>query len=471
MSDKKKEEKKDSKKEDKKDSKKEEKKEKKDSKKDSKKEEKKEEEKKVEEEKKDEEKKEEEKKENDELNYLNNPEIENQNEEEEKKDEEIIIVEEELNDEEKQKKKEHESEMEKMSKEILSKRFFDKYRCTKKLGVGTYGMTYRGEYKNEYYALKFENRNNEITLLENEAAIMTHLKGENIPILKTYGYSGNLNVLVMQLLGNNLEEYLILRKRKFKLKTVLMLSNQMISILENIHKKSIIHRDIKPENFVMGLNEYSKYVYLINFGFAKKYRSISTKEQYPFNDNIIMTGTARYASINSMKGFEQSRRDDLESLGYVFIYFLKGFLPWMGLKAKNKEERFEKILNTKIEVSLSSLCKGCPKEFEKYLKYVKKLEFDEEPNYENYRNLFLNLMKKKKIKFDYVYDWTTEKEIKKRELYSKNTNYSYDDNHKKKPWIYKKKFTSDINGITFYKDKNNEGRKNNDSSCCTGCFM
>ena len=233
--------------------------------------------------------------------------------------------------------------MEKMSKEILSKRFFDKYRCTKKLGVGTYGMTYRGEYKNEYYALKFENRNNEITLLENEAAIMTHLKGENIPILKTYGYSGNLNVLVMQLLGNNLEEYLILRKRKFKLKTVLMLSNQMISILENIHKKSIIHRDIKPENFVMGLNEYSKYVYLINFGFAKKYRSISTKEQYPFNDNIIMTGTARYASINSMKGFEQSRRDDLESLGYVFIYFLKGYLPWMGLKSKNKDD-FNELL-------------------------------------------------------------------------------------------------------------------------------
>ena len=249
-----------------------------------------------------------------------------------------------------------------------------------------------------------------------------------------------------------------------------MLSIQMISILEYIHKKSIIHRDIKPENFVMGLNEYSKYVYLINFGFAKKYRSISTKEQYPFNDNIIMTGTARYASINSMKGFEQSRRDDLESLGYVLIYLLKGYLPWMGLKAKNKDERFEKILNIKIEISLSSLCKSCPVEFENYLNYVRQLKFDEEPNYENYRDLFLNVMTKKKIKFDYVYDWTTEKEIKKRELYSKNTDYSYDDNHKKKPWIYKKKFTSDINGITFYKDKNNEGRKNN-SGCCSGCFM
>ena len=95
--------------------------------------------------------------------------------------------------------------MEKMSKEILSKRFFNKYSFTKQLGIGTYGMTCKGEYKNEYFALKFENRNNEITLLENEAAIMTHLKGHNIPILKTYGYSGNLNVLVMQLLGKNLK--------------------------------------------------------------------------------------------------------------------------------------------------------------------------------------------------------------------------------------------------------------------------
>ena len=444
------------------------KKDKKEKKEEEKKEEKKEEEKK-EEEKKEEEKKEEEKKENDELNNLNNPEIENKNEEEEKNEEEIVIEEEELNEEEKQKKKEHESEMEKMSKEILSKRFFNKYRCTKQLGTGTYGMTYRGEYKNEYFALKFENKNNEITLLENEAAIMTHLKGHNIPIIKTFGYSGNLNVLVMQLLGKNLKEYLMTKKKRFKLKTVLMLSIQMISILEYIHKKSIIHRDIKPENFVMGLNEYSKYVYLINFGFAKKYRSLTTKEQYPFNDNIIMTGTARYASINSMKGFEQSRRDDLESLGYVLIYLLKGYLPWMGLKAKNKDERFEKILNIKIEVSLNSLCKGCPVEFENYLNYVRQLKFEEEPNYENYRDLFLNVMTKKKIKFDYVYDWTTEKEIKKRELYSKNTDYSYDD-HKKKPWIYKKKFTSDINGITFYKDKNNEGGKNN-SGCCSGCFM
>ena len=244
----------------------------------------------------------------------------------------------------------------------------------------------------------------------------------------------------------------------------------MLSILEYIHKKSIIHRDIKPENFVMGLNEYSKYVYLINFSLAKKYRSLNTKEQYPINNNIIMTGTPRYASINAMKGYEQSRRDDLESLGYVFIYFLKGYLPWMGLKSKNKEERFQKILNCKIEVSLNDLCKGCPKEFEKYLKFVRKLEFEEEPNYENYRNLFLNVMKKNNIKFDYIYDWTTEKELMRRDLYSKRTDYSDEDNHKKKPWIYKKKYISDINGITFYKDKNEE-RRNKDSGCCTGCFM
>jgi serine/threonine protein kinase len=176
-----------------------------------------------------------------------------------------------------------------------------------------------------------------------------------------------------------------------------MIALQIIDRLEFIHSKNIIHRDIKTDNFVIGRNENNKIIYLIDFGFARKYRSSRTGKHIKFQRMKFLFGHLIFMSINANKGFEQSRRDDLESLGYVLIYLLKGYLPWMGLKAKNKDERFEKILNIKIEISLSSLCKSCPVEFENYLNYVRQLKFDEEPNYENYRDLFLNVMTKKKL--------------------------------------------------------------------------
>ena len=299
--------------------------------------------------------------------------------------------------------------------DILGQTFFNKYTCVKKLGKGSFGSIYQAVYGKEEYALKFEDRKKNNDLLQNEAAIMNYLKGPNIPIVKSYGFTSSYNILVMQLLGRDLEHHFKKRK-KFSVKTVCMLGFQMINILENIHEKHILHRDIKPENFVMGLNQNSKIVYLIDFGLAKKYRSMSTLIQYPLTMKKKFTGTARYASINALKGYEHSRRDELESLGYIFIYFLKGKLPWQNIKVKDKEEKFKKILKKKLEISSNELCLGIPKEFEIFLEYVKNLKYDEKPDYNMLKDLLYKIMKDGNYKNDYIYDWTFLDDKNKNEI-------------------------------------------------------
>ena len=299
--------------------------------------------------------------------------------------------------------------------DILGQTFFNKYTCVKKLGKGSFGSIYQAVYGKEEYALKFEDRKKNNDLLQNEAAIMNYLKGPNIPTVKSYGFTSSYNILVMQLLGRDLEHHFKKRK-KFSVKTVCMLGFQMINILENIHEKHILHRDIKPENFVMGLNHNSKIVYLIDFGLAKKYRSMSTLIQYPLTLKKKFTGTARYASINALKGYEHSRRDELESLGYIFIYFLKGKLPWQNIKVKDKEEKFKKILQKKLEISSSELCLGIPKEFEIFLEYVKNLKYDEKPDYNMLKDLLYKIMKDGNYKNDYIYDWTFLDDKNKNEI-------------------------------------------------------
>ena len=298
--------------------------------------------------------------------------------------------------------------------EIIGQVFFNKYHCIKKIGQGSFGDIYEAYYNNEKYALKFENRKKNYNLLQNEAAIINYLKGPNIPFVKSFGFTAQYNILVMQLLGKSLEN-LLMERKIFSLKTVCMVGYQMINILEFIHEKHILHRDIKPDNFVMGLDELSNIVYLIDFGLAKKYRSMTTLIQYPMVKKNKLTGTARYASINALKGYEHSRRDDLESVGYILIYFLKGKLPWQGIHTKTKEEKYQKILEKKVEISSTELCDGIPNEFVEFLEYIKNLGYNEKPEYEMLRHLFDNIMEKNKFNYDYIYDWTTleEKESRK----------------------------------------------------------
>ena len=349
--------------------------------------------------------------------------------------------------------------------DILNRTFFGKYQCIKKLGEGSFGCIYKAVYKGEYYALKFESIEKEANLLENEAIIMNYLKGPHIPYIKLYGSTSQYNILVMQLLGKSLEN-IFEEKKKFSLKTVGMIGFQFVSILEYIHNKHILHRDIKPDNFVMGLNNLSQYVYLLDFGLAKKYRSSRTHKQLPLINRKKLTGTARYASINALKGFEHSRRDDLEAAGYVLVYFRKGKLPWQGLPAKNKEERYRKILRKKMEISPKDLCKDLPPEFEKYIDYTRNLEYLEEPNYDMLKDLFNIMLKKGHYKFDYIYDWTTPEERMMRKVITPKS--ELESNHNKKTTLASFKHLGDsreeYNGRNVYITlENNNSKKNTDS--------
>ena len=296
---------------------------------------------------------------------------------------------------------------------LLNEIFFDKYKTIKKLGEGSFGKVYKAEYNGEFYAIKFESRQRPKSLLETEAIIMAYLQGPNIPFIKSSGYSGDYNLLVMQLMDKSLEDIIHVRKM-FSTKTTAMIGFQLIGILHFIHDKNIIHRDVKPDNCVMGSGELNENLYLIDFGLAKKYRSSRTLKQYPLTRKKRLTGTARYASIHALEGYEQSRRDDMESVGYIMAYLLRGGLPWQGLKLKSKEDKYKNILEKKKAISSQELFKGFPNEFSEILDYTKKLDYLQEPEYEMLRNKLMALCKRLNYSFDFIYDWTTDKDLVKR---------------------------------------------------------
>jgi len=174
-----------------------------------------------------------------------------------------------------------------------------------------------------------------------------------------------------------------------------------------------MHRDVKPDNFLIGVNKCVSTIYAIDFGLAKHYKDPRTGLHIPYRDQKSLTGTARYASLNTHLGIEQSRRDDLECLGYILVYFLKGSLPWQGLQAKTRKEKYEKIKAKKESISIDTLCEGLPCEFSVYLKYCRALKFDEEPDYNHLHKLFDELFKAKGYLMDYEFDWVVLKHGKK----------------------------------------------------------
>ncbi|KAH9785327.1 Casein kinase 1-like protein 9 [Citrus sinensis] len=289
-----------------------------------------------------------------------------------------------------------------------------KFKLGRKIGSGSFGELYLGVnvQTGEEIAVKLELVKTKHPQLHYESKLYMLLQGgTGIPHLKWFGVEGDYNIMVIDLLGPSLEDLFNYCNRKFSLKTVLMLADQLINRVEYMHSRGFLHRDIKPDNFLMGLGRKANQVYIIDYGLAKKYRDLQTHKHIPYSqyyispvlflecyldfsvrvfvmhsavrENKNLTGTARYASVNTHLGVEQSRRDDLESLGYVLMYFLRGSLPWQGLKAGTKKQKYDKISEKKVSTPIENIILS--------------------------DGVVFSINSKIGFQFDYVFDWTVLK--------------------------------------------------------------
>ena len=261
------------------------------------------------------------------------------------------------------------------------------YRVGQKIGEGLFGIIFEGVnlLDNTPVAIKFEPRKCEAPQLRDEYRLYKILAGcYGVPKVYFFGQEGVHNVLVMDLLGPSLEDLFEWCGRKFSVSTVVAIAIHMIRRVQTLHEHLLIYRDIKPDNFLVGrpATPTAQKVHIVDFGMAKQYRDPRTHQHIAYRERKALLGTARYMSINTHLGIEQLRRDDLESLGHVFMYFLRGSPPWQGLKAPTNKQKYEKIGMKKQSTSIKDLCSGFPVQFAQYLSYVRNLKFDEKPDYE-----------------------------------------------------------------------------------------
>ena len=348
-----------------------------------------------------------------------------------------------------------------MSKQdpYINKLVFSKYLIRRRIGKGSFGTVYQGvnTETNEKIALKAEKRKkNETGTLENEALRLVYLQGEGIPRVHCYGNNQIHNLLVEELLGKSLEDIFNSYGKPFSLKTVCVLGMEMIKRIQYIHSKYYIHRDIKPDNFMIGRGTNEKKIYIIDFGLSKKYYSISKAQHIKFDTGKHLIGTARYCGRNAHRGYEQGRRDDIESIGYVLMYFLLGVLPWQGLKARKKEDQFEKIAQKKYSTSFEELTNGQPNEFLLYFKHCDNLNFKDQPNYLHLIGLFQSIIDKYCRDCFYDFDWKKDSCTHFSREIKENNNKSIDIS-----LIANKNNT--VSGVDYSYERNDEGDDNIDN--------
>jgi len=291
-----------------------------------------------------------------------------------------------------------------------------KTRVLRKINEGAFGEIHLGELVEDgrQVAVKLEVQNTAHPQLLSEGNIYRHLQGgPGIPEVYWFGlHEPMYNVMVIDLLGPSLQDLFVYCGHKFTVKTTVLLVDQMLSIIEFFHKKQYLHRDVKPDNFLMGVGDKANQVFVIDLGLTKKIQrqrfsvgQIGCQLVHP------MVGTVRYAGIHAHLGHEEGPRDDLESLAYVWAYFLRGSLPWQGLQARSRDEKFARIRDMKKLTKAADLFEGLPREFERYLDYVRGMRRDELPNYQRVRDVFRKLAAQSNITYDAEFDWV----VKERE--------------------------------------------------------
>ena len=338
-------------------------------------------------------------------------------------------------------KKKHKKKKDDEKKEKKSSLSNDKfmingtYSIIKMLGFGAFGeihLAYDTSLR-VLRAIKFEMTTHKNPQLKHESGVLEQLnKVENnvitqnpepivgIPKVYYFDRMDKYNYLVMDLLGPSLSDLFQLKEKIFSLETVLLIAIQMLTRIEFIHEKGFLHRDIKPENFVIGLNEKSNLIHIIDFGLSKRYKDKNSGQHIPYRENRHLVGTVRYASINAHLGIEQSRRDDIEGIGYVLVYFYLGRLPWQSKQDKGKPQ-VNKIMEKKLITPPEILCKKMPVEFSFYFHYCRNLKFEDRPDYNTLKTLFADLLSTRiNLKEEVIFDWFDEnnsyKERKRKEL-------------------------------------------------------
>lgn len=284
------------------------------------------------------------------------------------------------------------------------------YRVGRKLGAGAFGDIYSGVnmHTNVKVAIKMERQNCASPQVLFEAGLYSEIGSvRGIPKVHWAGPQGDYTTMILDVLGPSLDDLFHYCKRRFSLKTLLMLSDQMFAVIEYLHQKCYIHRDIKPSNFLMGLNKDREQMYIIDFGLAKRYYDAEEDVHNPMKEGKGLVGTAKFASVNSHMGIELSRRDDLEAIGYVLVYFLRGSLPWQGLGVRNtKQQMHMEIMKKKLSTSVEDLCRVAPREFVTYFEYIRLLTFEEKPDYGYVRDLFKTVWTRYNFELDFAFDWT-----------------------------------------------------------------
>jgi len=273
------------------------------------------------------------------------------------------------------------------------------YELKEKLGQGSFGQVYRAiniiEVRpwNKNYAIKLEPLSDKKQHLLKEYDIYNTLNdSDNFSKIYWYGNYKKYRALVLDQLGPSLKHLFIKNKYDFDMNTIANIAVQFLYRLQELHNAGYLHQDIKPENILVDLKNMIK-IYMIDFGTSDKWQNFVNRKHVLKVPSNRIVGTARYSSINNHKYMSQSRRDDLESFGYVLIYFAKSSLPWQGLKTKSFKIKWKKVLLVKENMNEKKLCSGLPKCFFNYFFYVNNLTFEQTPNYKYLRRLFRSYIK------------------------------------------------------------------------------